>query len=269
MGVGGDFAEVNGTRLYTEVAGADDAPAIVFVHGFSLDTRMWDGQFAAFAERYRVVRYDLRGFGRSAVPEAGVPYRHDEDLCALLDLLGIDRVAIAGLSLGGAVALTVALRQPERVAALVLASSVLPGFETPQFDAMTRPVWKAGRADGVEAARALWFSCPIFEVSNEREPVRDALRTIVDDYSGWSWVDRDPGAWAEPDCVGSLDRISAPTLVVVGERDIDDMRRTADALAVGISGARKVVLPGVGHLPNMEDVGAFNEVVLDFLPLSS
>lgn len=263
--MGGAFVEVTGTRLYCELAGADDAPAVVFVHGFSLDTRMWDGQVAAFAERYRVVRYDLRGFGRSALPEAGVPYRHDEDLRALLDALGIERVAIVGLSLGGAVALNVALSHPERISALVLAASILPGFETPEFDAVVRPVWRAGRTSGVDAARALWLDCPMFAVSNEHLATREALRTIVGDYSGWGWTDRDPGAWAEPDCLAQLGRITMPTLVVVGERDIEDMHRTADALASGIPGAQQVVLPDLGHLPNMEDAAAFNSVALDFL----
>jgi 3-oxoadipate enol-lactonase len=259
------FFEVNGTRLYCEIAGTDDAPAVVFAHGFSLDTRMWDGQFAAFAERYRVVRYDLRGFGRSAVPEAGVPYRHDEDLLALLDALEIVQAALVGISMGGAVVLNVALAHPQRVSELVLAASILPGFETPEFDAMTRPVWRLGRTEGPEAARELWLDCPIFNVSNERPATREALRTIIAGYSGWNWTDRDPGTWAEPDCVAQLGRITTPTLVVVGERDLNDMRRMADALEAGIPGARKVVLPGLGHLPNMEDAVAFNDVVFDFL----
>jgi len=261
----GEFVEVNGTRLYCEITGAADAPVVVFVHGFSLDTRMWDGQVEAFAGWYRVVRYDLRGFGRSAVPEAGVPYRHDEDLIGLLDTLGIERAVLVGLSMGGAVALNVVLRHPERVSALVLAASVLPGFETPGFDALTRPIWRAGRTGGADAARALWLDCPLFEVVSETPGSRAALREIVSDYSGWGWTERDPGAWAEPDSVAQLGRIGAPTLVVIGERDLGDMRRMADALASGIPGAQKVVMPGLGHLPNMEDAEAFNSVVLDFL----
>ncbi|MDQ3549758.1 MAG: alpha/beta fold hydrolase [Chloroflexota bacterium] len=261
----GEFIQVNGTRLYCAVTGAEKAPAVVFVHGFSLDTRMWDGQVEAFSTRYRVVRYDLRGFGQSAVPEAGVPYQHDEDLVGLLDALGIEPAVLVGLSMGGAVALNVVLRHPERVSALVLAASLLPGFETPEFDGITRPIWTAGRISGADAARALWVDCAIFAVINEQRGPREVLRAIVSDYSGWGWTERDPGAWAEPDSVAQLDRIDAPTLVVAGERDIDDMRRMADTLASSIPGARKVIMPGLGHLPNMEDAEAFNSAVLDFL----
>jgi pimeloyl-ACP methyl ester carboxylesterase len=88
---------------------------------------------------------------------------------------------------------------------------------------------------------------------------------MVADYSGWGWTDRDPGTWAEPNSSSRLDEISVPTLVVVGERDLPDMVRAANALASGIAGAREIILPGLGHLPNMEDPAAFNRVVLDFL----
>ncbi|MEX1158808.1 MAG: alpha/beta fold hydrolase [Thermomicrobiales bacterium] len=261
----GRFVEVNGTRLWVEVAGADDAPSVVFVHGFSLDTRMWDGQFEAFAGRYRVARYDLRGFGRSAVPEAGVVYQHGEDLRALLDALGIERAALIGLSRGGEVALDFALQWPERVSALALVDSALPGFDTPELWAMTGPIWKAGRESGAAAARDLWAACSLFEVANERPDCHEALTRIVADYSGWHWTNHDPCVWTEPNCVAQLGRIAAPTLVVAGERDIPDMLRIADTLALRIAGARKVVLPGLGHLPNMEDAEAFNDVVLEFL----
>lgn len=261
----GGFAEVNGTRLCYETVGADDAPAVVFVHGFSLDTRMWDGQVEAFAGRYRVVRYDLRGFGRSAIPDPGVVYQHDDDLRALLDELGIGRAAIVGLSLGGAVALNFALSYPERVSALVLAASVLPGFEAPELAALSRSIWGAGQSHGADAARALWIDCAFFQVANERPETREKLQQMIHDYSGWGWTDRDPGVWANPDCAAHLGRIAAPTLVVAGERDIPDMLRVADALALGIAGARKVIMPGLGHLPNMEDAGAFGAVVLEFL----
>lgn len=261
----GEVIEVNGTRLYCEVTGADDAPAVVFLHGFSLDTRTWNGQVDAFSERYRVVRYDLRGFGRSAVPEEGVTYQHQEDLRALLDTLAIDRTAVIGQSFGGAVALDFALQHPQRVSALVTVGAVMPGFNTPELAALSREIWNTGRTGGVDAARALLVDCALFDVANERPASRTAVREIVAGYSGWDWTNTDPAAWAEPKCEENLGLIAAPTLVVLGEREFSDMRHVADALEAGVPGARKVVLPGLGHLPNMEDAEAFNEVVLDFL----
>jgi pimeloyl-ACP methyl ester carboxylesterase len=226
---------------------------------------MWDEQVALFSEQYRVVRYDLRGFGRSAIPEAGVHYQHQADLSALLDSFGIDRAAVLGLSLGGAVALDFALQHPERVRALVLAASTLPGFATPDLADLSRAIWRAGKTSGAQAARALWLECPLFETVNEQPAASDRVREMVADYSGWGWTDSDPGTWAEPDCAARLDEIAAPTLVLVGERDIAGMRGNAAELANRIPGAEFSELPDVGHLPNMEAPVAFNRVVLDFL----
>jgi pimeloyl-ACP methyl ester carboxylesterase len=256
---------VNATRIHYQLAGPSDAAAVVLVHGFSLDLRMWDDQVPALAERYRVVSYDLRGFGRSAIPESGVHYHHLDDLVGLLDHLAIERAAVVGLSLGGAVALDAVLRHPDRFSALVLVDAVMPSFDAPDLSALTGPIWSAGRELGADAARRLWIGCPLFTIANERPSCRNALRRIIGDYSGWGWTDPDPGTWAEPDCAAQLHRIAVPTLVVVGEQDIDGMRRMSDALAEGILGARIVVLPGLGHMPNMEDPAAFNRIVLRFL----
>src|SRR5688500_10311922 len=89
------FADVNGTRLFYEIAGS--GPMLALIHGFSLDTRMWDDQYAALAQRQRVLRYDARGFGRSAVP-GSERYSHAEDLLALLEYLEIEHTALIGFS---------------------------------------------------------------------------------------------------------------------------------------------------------------------------
>src|SRR6266540_3962879 len=96
------YAKVNGTRLFYEVAGSGHP--LVLIHGHILDRRMWDDQFAVFARRFRVLRYDMRGYGRSALP-MGEPYHAVDDLKALLDYLGIARTYVLGLSKGGIVAI--------------------------------------------------------------------------------------------------------------------------------------------------------------------
>ena len=98
MEIHSNLVEVNGTRLFCEVAGA--GRTVVLIHGFTLDTRMWDDQFLPLARHFHVVRYDLRGFGRSAVP-TGAPYSHIDDLRALLERLGVVEVSLVGLSKGG------------------------------------------------------------------------------------------------------------------------------------------------------------------------
>lgn len=119
-------AHVKGTRLYFEVAGS--GPAAVLLHGFSLDTRMWDDQFDVLAREFRVVRYDQRGFGKSDVP-TDEPYSGVEDLRSLLDYLAIETPHVIGLSLGGGLAIDFALTQPAMVDSLIVAGSNLSGYQ--------------------------------------------------------------------------------------------------------------------------------------------
>lgn len=257
------FAEVNGTRLYYEAAG--DGPALALVHGFGLDTRMWDDQFEAFAERYRVVRYDARGFGKSALP-GSERYMHAADLKSLLEHLGIDRAAVVGLSMGGGIAIDFTLTYPEAASALVPVDSTLGGFRWSQaWEASYAPIPARGQAGDIAGAKQAWLAHAFFEPALANPAVAARLREIVSDYSGWHWNHADPGRGAQPPAAGRLGEIRAPTLVVVGERDLPDLHRTAEALHRGIPNAQKDILPGAGHMANMEAPHPFNEVVLSFL----
>ena len=109
------FAEINGARMYYEVAGA--GATVTLIHAGIADTRMWDAQFAALAGRYRVIRYDQRGYGQTTAPT--MPFSRVDDLEALLDQLGVERTALIGCSMGGTLALDYTLTHPEQVTALV------------------------------------------------------------------------------------------------------------------------------------------------------
>ena len=254
------FADVNGTRLYYEVAG--NGHPLVLIHGFSLDTRMWDDQFELFARDYKVIRYDVRGYGKSAVPGSD-GYYHADDLRTLLDHLGIGHAHILGLSLGGAIALEFALAYPDMIHALILVDSVLWGHNwSEESSKRDGAVWAAG---SVEGARALWLAHPLFAPAMENASVAPRLTQIVTDYSGWSWANDDPGLLPDPVAAQRLGQISVPTLVVIGEHDLPDFHAIAHTLQQQIPNARTVVLPGVGHMSNMEDPEGFNKAVLSFL----
>lgn len=256
-------AEVNGARLYYEEAGTGEP--LVLVHGFSLDTRMWEGQFDAFAGRYWVIRYDLRGFGRSAVP-AGEPYRHVDDLSSLLDYLNVERAHLVGLSLGGGVVVDFALTYPAAVRSLIPVDAALGGYRwSAEWDASIAPVWKRGRAGDIAGARELWLKHALFAPALERPEVGSRLSQMISEYSGWHWVNRDPERSPQPPAIQRLGQIRLPTLVILGAHDLPDFHRIADLLQSQIPKARKAVLPGVGHLSNMEAPGRFNEIVLSFL----
>lgn len=257
------FAEVNGTRLYYEMAG--EGPPLVLVHGLTLDTRMWDDQFAVFAAYHHVIRYDLRGFGRSA-PTGDMPYAHADDLAALLDHLGIAHSAVLGLSLGGRVAIDFTLAYPARTRALIAVDAALGGHRwSEEWNARWKSLLWTARTAGAQAANEGWLDHPLFAPANEQPVVAALLRQMVMDYSGWHWGNRDPQRGPDPPATARVREIAAPTLVIVGERDLPDFHVIADILTQGIPNAPKIVLPNVGHMANMEAPERFNTEVLTFL----
>lgn len=260
------YAEVNGTRLYYEVIGS--GRPLVLIHGYALDTRMWDDQIDDLSQQYQVVRYDLRGFGKSAVP-TGESFAYHEDLKALLEFLGIGKVHLLGLSLGGSIAINFALTYPEATQSLILADvSALDGFEWPdELNRWFAPIYSAARAGEMALAKEHWLNTGWFTPARQKPEVASRLEQIVTDYSGWHFSHDNPVRSLEPAANERLDEISAPALVMVGERDLTFYNHPiARRLAQGIPNAQKVVvMPGVGHMANMEDPRGFNQNVLSFL----
>lgn len=265
------YAPVNGTQLYFEVAGQGDA--LVLLHGSTLDTRMWDDQFAEFSRDRMVVRYDKRGHGRSPEPD-GQPFNRADDLVGLLDHLGIARADLLGLSLGGVTALSVAVEHPGRVRSLILASSGIPGYQ-PDSERMTgllddyrasvAPIYRKAADDGVDAARSEWLDHQYFDTTRARPDVRSRLEAIIGDYSGWHWYGPRAEFEHDPPAAARLTEITAPALVISGERDHPVIVAAAEVLAAQIPNVRHHVIPGAGHMCNMEEPGIFNRLVSEFL----
>jgi 3-oxoadipate enol-lactonase len=248
--------------LHYDISGAGDP--VVFLHGFATDLHLWDDQVQVLAPKYRVIRYDLRGFGRS--PASAEPYSHAGDLKALLDQVGLARVVLVGLSLGGGAAINFAIEYPDAVCGLVLVDSTLGGFAwSPDFTHDQAAIRKAAIDSGVEAARARWLSLPIFGPALRNPASADRVRAQVGGYSGWHWLNPDPGRPFTPPAIQRLAAITAPTLVVLGERDTPDFHRIASILEHGIAGAKKVTISGAGHMANVEAPEKFNEILLEFL----
>src|SRR3984957_15484717 len=156
-----------GARLAYQVTG--DGPAVVLVHGFGLDLRMWDPQVEPLAARFRVVRYDCRGFGAPGPFDCAVPYTHAGDLLALLDHLAIRDAVLVGLSFGGRVVLQTALAAPARVRGVALLGAVLDGVPwDPASARALEEVTRQAQAHGVLAGRAAWLSHPLFAAARER-----------------------------------------------------------------------------------------------------
>ena len=256
------FAPVDGTSLYYEVTG--DGPALALLHGRGADHRMWPDQVPAFARRYRVVNYDMRGFGQS--PPGENRYTHADDLARLLDHLGLDRVVPIGLSLGGGAAVNFAVLHPDRTRALVTVDSSLGGFAwSKEFSGMMEGIARAARESGVEAAKALYGSWPIFARLYERPGAQALVGRILRDDPGWHMRGEDRGRPLDPPAIARLGTIRVPALVIVGALDLPDFLAIAETLETGIPNARRVVLDGIGHVPNLEAPERFNDLVLGFL----
>lgn len=253
---------IQNTRLHYELTG--HGLPVVFLHGFSLDLRMWEPQIQAFAAQHTLIRYDLRGFGKSPLPSEA--YSHVDDLAGLLDHLGLEQVSLVGLSRGGGAAINFALAHPQRVDKLVLVDTVLDGHRWSEEQvALDDAVWANAREEGIEAGKAAWLRHPIFAAPMANPAVAVALTTMVSDYSGWHFLNRDLATRVKPPASQRLHEIACPTLVVVGEKDLPDFQQIADTLATMIPTARKIVIANAGHVPNMEVADMFNAEVLRFI----
>jgi pimeloyl-ACP methyl ester carboxylesterase len=258
------FADTNGMRLYYEADGSGHP--LVLIHATGLDRRMWDGLFEAFAQDYHVVRYDLRGFGRSA-PPTGEGYTHADDLKALLDYLAIPEAHVLGFCLGGGIAIDFAIQHPQSATALVVINTRLGGctLQDPAVAEGFASVGVIGRKSGIEAARTHWLALDLFDCVRGKPDIFARLTEMISDYSGWHWMHDDPREDLSPPAVDRLHEIATPTLVVAGERDLPDWKRMCAIVAERVLGAQYVELPGTGHFPSLEDPVAFMETVLAFL----
>jgi pimeloyl-ACP methyl ester carboxylesterase len=226
---------------------------------------MWDDQVEAFSRKYEVIRYDVRGFGRSS-PGTSEPFSSVDDLKGLLDILDHRSAHVVGLSMGGGIATSFAAVYPEATLSLVPVDSNLWGFRfTDDWNAFFSGLGPIAARQGVDAAKEVWLSHPLFGPANERPVVASRLKAIVGDWSGWHLLNEDGERGLNPPTTERLGDVNAPTLVVLGDRDVTDFHVIADRLSREIPNARKVILPGVGHMSNMEDPETFNRIVLAFL----
>jgi 3-oxoadipate enol-lactonase len=265
------YAYTNGIVTYFEdsaLAGAS-GPPVVLIHGHSVDLRLWDEQVPALtAAGFRVIRYDVRGHGRSMAPPTGYTWEnYAADLRELLDRVNVRAAHVVGLSMGGGIALQFALDFPARVLSFTLVDSALPGFAySDEFSEQIEALVAAVRAEGPRAAfERLWLTHPLFDGLRRFPDRLQRVREMVLAYPAADYREGALPAGYAPDAIDRLHEIKAPTLVVVGERDIADFRLVADVLAGNLPRARRLVLPDCGHLPPVEQPDAFNDALIAFL----
>ena len=238
----------------THGPGSDTAPAILLSHGYGATCRMWDGQVAAFADRYRIILWDMRGHGQSGDPADPALYSQAltvGDMATVLDACGEGRAIIGGLSLGGVMSLAFQLAHPGRVRALMLCDTG-PGFRNPE----ARAAWNEralARARDLETRGLSAFGGGAeTRLGRHRsaQGLAGAARGMLTQHDG-SLID-------------SLPHIAVPALVLVGNED-KNFLAAADYMAGKIPGAQKAVIPGAGHAANLDQPEGFNRAVEAFL----
>lgn len=267
------FAEINGAKLYYEVAG--EGQPFLMVHAGIANKAMWDDQFDFFAQKYKVVRYDMRGFGQS--PPVADDYQRHEDIRALLDFLKIDHAYLMGCSMGGGACMNFALDYPNRADALMMVGSAPVGFSYDEWSPSPLDEEMEAAYHKGDMERVNELALRIFVDGKGRTPdqVNPALRKKVYDMNmivlrNEKLLGKDvPPPTSAAQRIGEL---HLPTLIVIGDLDEEYIARAANFMAASIPGARKIIMPGTAHLPNMEFPNEFNEHVqqfLDSLPANS
>lgn len=239
-------------------AEAGEGPAVILLHGWTLDHRMWQPQVAGLARKYRLVMPDRRGFGRSTAPPDLA--REGRDVLAIADALRLERFALAGLSQGAGVALDVALRGGSQVAALILSGAPLPALvarEEPLDLALYRRLASEGE---MAAMRDHWGSHPLMRARYEAG--RALVAAMVADYAGRDLLA--PSALPDPSRE-AIAGLAVPVLSMTGVGDTAWRCACARALAEAVPDGRLALIPEAGHLANLDNPQAFNSVVDDFL----
>jgi 3-oxoadipate enol-lactonase len=254
----------NGIDVNYELTGREGAPVLMLSHSLASSMVMWNPQLDALEPHFKVLRYDMRGHGRSAAPDGAYTLEMlAEDVVALLDALDIDAVHFVGLSIGGMIGQGFALSHADRLESLVLCdtSAVMPAEAQPILQQRIALARQNGMADQVDGILERWFT-PTYLRANppEVEMIRQQIKaTPLAGFIGCS------EALRGLNYLERLSEITLPTLIMVGEEDPGTPVAASQAIHERIAGSQLVVLPSARHLCNIEQAEAFNGALMKFL----
>jgi pimeloyl-ACP methyl ester carboxylesterase len=255
-----------GEQLFYRESG--QGKPILLLHAGIADSRMWQAQTDALGSDFILIAPDLRGFGQSPIPDG--PFSHHEDVAALIAGLELEPVWLVGVSFGAQVAVDFYLAYPERVRGLVLVAPVVSGFVSSEamaaFDEEEERLLEAGDIAGATALNMrMWVDGPF----RSEEQVNVEVRSRVADMQYQAFLNPvpDKAELIRPDrpATQQLEKILAPTLIVLGALDVPAVVEHGKFLAQGIPGARLEVIPGTAHMPTMERPEAFDRLLADFV----
>jgi pimeloyl-ACP methyl ester carboxylesterase len=261
------FADIKGTKIHYEERG--EGSAVVFIHAGIVNLGMWDEQMDAFAEKYQVIRYDMRGWGETARPPG--EFSDVADLHGLLQHVGVAQAAIVGCSFGGKTAIDFALVHPEMVSALVLVGAAVGGFDWQAADfgekdeAMEAAYDRGERELSAELETQIWFDGPGRRPEQVNQEARARVYEMVLSHHQLPEPVESRRLELDPPAIERLEEIGAPALVIVGQEDVEDIRAIGELLKARLPVVEMTVMRDTAHFPNVERPSTFNQLVLDFL----
>lgn len=257
------YIEVNKGKLYYEMTGHGNE-TIIFIHDGLVHGAIWDDQFSTFAKKYKVVRYDRRGYGLSPEPEE--KFSNIEDLYQVFKSLKINKAILIGMSSGGGLVIDFTIAHPEKVSKIIVVGAVVGGFSYSEHF-LTR----GGRLTPAD------YGHPekLLEYFVKEDPYEIAPRNADKKEKLWALMQKFPqnidfsksrlASIPERKAINMLSKIKIPALIVIGEFDIPDVFIHAGAIESGIPNAQKVIIKNAGHLVPFEQPDSFNEQVIGFL----
>ncbi len=254
------YIDTPDVKLYYEEEGK--GIPIVFLHGFTLDRRMWKRQFVFFKGNFRVIAFDSRGHGKSGCPESNYA-RADRviDLHHFVQNLKLDKFHLVGLSMGGATALGYAIDYPATLLSLTLVDTAAGGFQPP-------PKYKDMRDLAmnlpIEEIKRRWQKSTLFYYASKDPDLKKEMSEMMDGHCGNLWTDPNRGKYKDRDDVSLSKQLTLPTLIYVGEKD-KFFIPLAKTLHDNIDGSEIEIIPGIGHMSNMEAPERFNLRLEQFL----
>jgi len=263
------YFDLGDGQLYYERAG--EGMPLVLSHAAFLDSRMFDAIWEPLAQHFHVIRYDLRGFGKSSPVTGPLPRR--SDLARLLDHLDVTQAHLVGCSLSGEISLDLTLEQPQRVASLTLVGATPGGFELQgELPRHMLEMIEAMQRGDIERANELQIRIWLDGGYREADQVDASLRTkalemnrIPVAQNTYFIADTQPGDPLAPPAITRLETVQCPVLVVAGALDHPEVLRAADEMAGRIPRAQKTIIESSGHVPSYEQPARFVKLLLDFL----
>jgi 3-oxoadipate enol-lactonase len=252
----------DGCLINYQVEGRTDAPVLILCNSIGTNLHMWDDQAPLFAERFRLVRYDRRGHGKSGAPKGSYTMdRLGRDALAVADAVGAKRFNWCGLSMGGMVGQWLGANAPDRIDRLVISNTHFYYDDKAPWNERIKFVSEKGLGALADTMMERWFTTPFRERSPEKVARVRAMfvATPADGFIGCAQAVRDM------DFRDSNKRIVAPTLVIGAAKDIATPPSWGEAIAREINGAKFASIPDASHLANIEQSKLYSELVLGFL----